>query len=179
MRRLSLSNKKVRGISRRLRVLKSWAASLGDQFPFGLKASVRYYNFKIPVLMSLVEGSKAKHGVQAACAQELINACESLIKARPNSFGWSRIVAMIALPDLFSSEVCIYTVPEYFKSHIEPQKNGNISLILNSNRSLAKEWELRLPPGFAERGLAIKDYDPDEPDDRYLSDHWYFGELYE
>lgn len=177
MRRLSLTNKKVRGTSRRLRALRKWANSFSGSFPTGLTSADRYYNYKIPVLRTLVEGKQATKEVQVECAQLLIDACAKLIQSKPNSANAFRIVATICIPDMFTSEVCIYTDEDYFQSKVQPETTKHGETTLLRGRSLVSEWGLILPDGVKELGVSLNYQDFDDPDDSYVSEHWNFGEV--
>ncbi len=54
MRRFALSNKKERGIPRKLRNLRGWSESFKGYFPDLEGNEERYYNWKIPVPMNMV-----------------------------------------------------------------------------------------------------------------------------
>ncbi|TNF07564.1 MAG: DUF3916 domain-containing protein, partial [Pseudomonadales bacterium] len=64
-------SKKPRGVARRLKALDHWAACFEDNFPQSIPAGERYWNWKIPVLFSLVEGRHTNPQIQARCAQAL------------------------------------------------------------------------------------------------------------
>lgn len=57
-RRFSFSNKKLRGIPRRLRALARWTKSFSGYFPSQLTPEEKYWNYKIPVYRNLVEGKQ-------------------------------------------------------------------------------------------------------------------------
>jgi hypothetical protein len=170
-RRLALSNKKVRNIPRRLRALGAWVADFEGYFPAVLSEKEKYCNWKIPIHMSMVEGKQATADLQRQCAQHLINAAQHLRMSRPDSAIDCRVVAAICLPDMFSSEICIYTDLQYHRSHIPPADSEYIE----TDRSLAEEWALVLPPGLGERGLRYTVEDCDG--ETYEEERWYFGEV--
>jgi hypothetical protein len=120
MRRLALSNKKVRNIPRRLKALAVWASGFEGYFPQDLTLEQKYSNWKIPVLTTLVEGKQATTAIRKECAQQMINAAHHIRQARPENAIDCRIVAVICLPDMFTSEICIYTHLDYHRGHIPP-----------------------------------------------------------
>ncbi|MBS9435041.1 DUF3916 domain-containing protein [Photorhabdus hainanensis] len=177
MRRIALSNKKLRGIPRRLRSLKIWSESYRTYFPVITENdySYGYWNVKIPVHSALVQGKQTNKNIQSTCAQDLIDAAYNIYKAKPDNINNIRITCSIVLPDMFSSELCIFTSEEYFNEHTRNgySRFGKITLL--SERSLCKEWNLRLPDGFSELGiLRISEDDEGKP---YYSEHWYIGEV--
>ena len=55
MRRLALSNKKERGIPRKLRNLKHWSERFKNYFPDLTDCNQRYLNWKIPVPNQMIQ----------------------------------------------------------------------------------------------------------------------------
>lgn len=176
MRQISLTEKKVRGIPRRLRSLRRWADSFSGWFPEGLEAADRYCHWKIPVLRNLVEGRQAKKPVQIECAQRLIDATSHLIASKPQSANDFRVTCVVCLPDMFTSEVCIYLQEEYFQSHTSESIDRFGTTKAIKERSLANEWGLILPDGVSELGVAV-DYRSDEDDWSIVGERWYYGEV--
>jgi hypothetical protein len=103
MRRLSLTNKKLRNIPRHLRALTRWADSFENSFYEELPLRRGFINEKIPVIESLVEGKQTTPEIQVHCAQQLIRAAGYLVEARPDDMPQCWIVACIIIPDMFSS----------------------------------------------------------------------------
>lgn len=177
MRRLALSNKKLRGIPRRLRSLKRWSKSYENQFP-DIRSddySYGYWNVKIPVHTYLVQGKQTNKGIQSFCAQALIDAAYNIHKAKKNNERNIRVTCSIVIPDMFSSELCLFTSEEYFKEHTK-EGNGRFGQIIPLNgRSLIEEWGLKLPDGFSELGVIR--LDENDEGELYQSEHWYIGEV--
>ena len=176
MRRLALSNKKPRGIPRRLRSLKRWSHNFQDYFPAGLTPAHRYYNWKIPVLQSIIEGRYAKPKIQAQCAQALLDACAHLMAAKPAEAQDFRVTCVICLPDMFTSEVCIFSGEDYFQKHTSQRQDQYGETRLITDRSLAESWGLQLPEGMHELGLS-QNYRSEEEGWSQVGDRWYFGEV--
>ncbi|MDB5036314.1 MAG: hypothetical protein JWQ98_3555 [Chlorobi bacterium] len=174
MRRIALSNKKLRGIPRRLRALKRWSESFEGWSIDESTATSRYYDFKIPVHVHMVEGEQAQRGVRAECAQRLIDACAHLLESQRADGMSLWIVAMIFVPDMFMSRITIYTDEEYYRGQTTPGEEEFGGSTVITGRSLAREWGLVLPPGMREHGLLLNyqaEYDSPE---RYISEHWYY-----
>ncbi len=183
MRRLSITNEKVRGIPRRLRALKRWAEDFSGWFPGSeeLDVAERYWNWKIPVIRNLVQGRHVKKQNQIECAQRLIDAASHLMAAKPEDAKEFRVTCSICLPEMFSSEICIYLQEEYFQSHTTDSFKdfgiyGSATKKKIKERSLAKEWGLLLPEGFSEIGIKIDEEDGC-PGDSWSGEYWYFGEV--
>ena len=174
-RQLSIANKKLLGISRRLRSLTRWSESFENYFPTELSREERYWNIKIPVITSLVQGKQTSKELQAECAQLLISAAYKIFIAKPKNISETRITCCIVLPNMFSSELCIFTTEEYFNEHTNDGQNRFGKLERIKNRSLASEWGLKIPKEFFEFGVLRTSEDDDG--NPYLSENWYFGEV--
>jgi hypothetical protein len=174
-RRLALTNKKVRGIPRRLRSLARWAESWTGEFPSDLNPDDGYWNVKIPVLLTLIQGKQTSIEIQSFCAQQLIYAAHRVYLAKPDSSNAFRVTCCVTLPSMFSSEVCVFTSEEYFKEHTNNGRNRFGMLEKIQYKSLAKMWSLEIPKGFSEIGIMRTD--EDENGHSCISEHWYFGEV--
>lgn len=175
VRRLALTNKRVRGIPRRLRSLARWAESWTGEFPSKLNPNDRYWNTKIPVLLTLIQGKQASIQNQSFCAQQLIKAAHKIYLSKPDASEAFRVTCCISLPDMFSSEICIFTSEEYFGEHTNSGRSCFGMLARIQDKSLAKLWDLEIPKGFSEIG--IQRTGEDEDGNPYISEHWYFGEV--
>ncbi|MCH7313378.1 DUF3916 domain-containing protein [Acinetobacter sp. ANC 3882] len=176
MRRFALSNKKERGIPRKLRNLKYWSESFKGYFPDLDGYEERYYNWKIPVAMNLVQGKHAQQEIKAQCAQHLINACQYLIEAKPVGMKFCKVVCVIIQPDMFASEICLYLDEDYFNSHTLSAEYYNPQYLLADDMSLSRRWGLEVPEKIKERGILIDYIDPKDEADNYRADQWYFIE---
>lgn len=177
-RRLNRSHRtKIRNVPRRIRALNHWAETFHNTSRADFPESEYYWNYKIPVDINLVAGKYSKQKIKALCAQALINACSNLIRAKMGSEYDSRITAVICLPDMFTSEICLFRSEDYYQSFIceSTSENGSSSLI--KERSLAEEWELNLPENVHELGIALEYHGSDDPDEWFTGERWYFGQV--
>ncbi|WP_323170006.1 DUF3916 domain-containing protein [Pantoea agglomerans] len=177
-RRLCRDNRtKVRNIARRIKSLNRWAESFRNPDRAIFPISERYWNFKIPVEINLIQGKYSKQKTKAECAQALINACSNLIHATADCGDIPRITAVICLPDMFTSEVCLFRSEEYFQGFITEASSENGSSVLLKERSLVREWGLILPDGVQELGITLDYYSGDDPDEWFSGERWYYGQL--
>lgn len=163
---------------RSLQNLREWSSSFSGRFPSGkeLTENPRYWNWKVPVCSTLVEGHSASPETQRECAQLLINACARLMKAKPSNQPNLRVTCCVALPDMFSSELCIYLQESYFLGHATPDKSEFGEIVALDDRSLASEWGLNLPEGVMERGVHVN-YPETDAHEGLICDRWFFGEV--
>ena len=177
-RRLSRDHRtKIRNIPRRLKALNRWADSFQNPDRGLFSEDEHYWNFKIPVEINLVQGKYSTPETKAACAQALINACANLIIATTDLDYHPRITTVICLPDMFTSEVCLYRSEDYFQSFISEGRSENGSSSLIRERSLAAEWGLILPKGVQELGITFEYYGGEDPDEWFTGERWYYGQV--
>lgn len=176
MRRFALSNKKERGIPRKLRNLRCWSESFKGSFPDLEGYEERYYNWKIPVPMNMVQGKHAQQDIKAQCVQYLINACQYLIEAKPVGTKFCKVTCVIVQPDMFASEVCLYLDEDYFNAHTLSGEYYDPQYLLVDDISLSRRWGLQIPEHMYERGIHIHYVDPKNETDNYIADYWYFIE---
>lgn len=176
MRQLSF-RKKPRGVTRRLKALDQWASGFEGWFPAELTVGDRYCHIKIPLLQGIVEGRHARPQWKAQAAQALINACATIIRSKPPDRPSLRVTSTVCVPDLFSSELCIYSSEDYFLSKVLPSEDSLGYIHSIKGRSLAEEWGLYLPEGIEELGVVWDFTKSSDPDDHYVSEHWVYGEV--
>ncbi|WP_312187123.1 DUF3916 domain-containing protein [Leclercia sp.] len=177
-RRLCRDNRtKVRNIPRRIKSLNRWAETFQNPIRAVFAEDQHYWNYKIPVDINLIQGKYSQQKTKAECAQAMINACYNLMLATKIYDDVPRITAVICLPDMFTSEVCLFRSEEYFRSFITEGRSENGASSLLRDRSLAREWGLILPVGVHELGITLDYYGGDDPDEWFSGERWYYGQL--
>ncbi|MGY4639557.1 DUF3916 domain-containing protein [Pseudomonas sp. TE24901] len=175
MRRLSLTDKKLRNIPRHLRALTRWADNFEGCFYEELPPRPDFVNIRIPVIENLVEGKQTTSEILAHCAQQLIIVAGHLLEARSDNDPECWVVACIMVPNMFSSRVCVYTDKARHLGHTQPFNYDYFRQTRITGRSLASEWRLTVPPGLHEVGFHF--VHEDEKGNVFESEHWYFGEV--
>lgn len=175
-------NKKQRALPYRLQVLRefrAWSRSFADYFPPAseLAENPRYWNWKVPVDASVVEGGEARFVSQRELAQSLIDACAGLLRNKPDWAAAYRVTCVLCVPDLFSSELCIYLDEDYYRSKVEAAQSEHGWQAPIADRSLAAEWGLSLPAKMHELGVRWQYGAMASDDSGYVSDHWRYGEV--
>jgi Protein of unknown function (DUF3916) len=175
VRRLSMSNKKLRGIPRRLRAISRWSARFAEYFPAEVCWAEPYWNWKIPVNQSLVQGGQTSVEIQRHCAQCLIDAAFRIFQAKCKLVASCRVTCVVILPHMFSSELCIYFSQDYFDEQTQSGEGifGRLEKI--DDWSLASSWGLSIPAGFRE--LGVRRFQDDDDGNECASECWYFGEI--
>ena len=176
MRQFAVSNKKLRGFKRRLRTLRRWSESFAGYFPHHLTPADRYWNVKISIHADMLHGRKSTWKSKRDCFQQMIDACYRIQQAKPVNNS-SRVTCLIALPDMMTSELCIYSSEEYFQSFLREGESVSGKSEIFAHRSLSQEIGLELPNSFHEVGIGLY-YPHDNQDEMRLTyERWYFGEV--
>lgn len=177
-RRLNRDHRtKVRNIPRRLKALNRWAHTFNCPERALFPENAHYWNFKIPVEINLVQGKYSTLRDKAACAQAMINACSNLITVTADVDYRPRITAVICLPDMFISEICLFRSEDYYQSFITEDRSENGASALIKERSLAVEWGLILPANVQELGITLEYYGSEERDEWFTGERWYYGQV--
>jgi hypothetical protein len=165
MRRIALTNKKLRGIPRRLRALEKWAFGFTGYVRPRSNEMERYFNWKIPVHSALVQGRQTNLEIQSRCAAQLLDAASRLSEAsRDISNEYYRIACLITWPSLHQSEVTVFYDKGYYESFL-----GNANLL--DPRRISERLSLSVPANFLEHG-----HDVTQPDDIGPVELWCIGE---
>lgn len=177
-RRLNRDHRtKVRNIPRRLKALNRWADTFNCPERALFPENEHYWNFKIPVEINLVQGKYSTLRDKAACAQALINACSNLITVTADMDYRPRITAVICLPDMFTSEICLFRSEDYYQSFITEGRSENGASALIKEHSLAAEWGLILPADVYELGITLEYYGSEDRDEWFTGERWYYGQV--
>lgn len=179
-RRLDIGNKKLRGVSRRLRALQEWAASFEGMFPVLTDRDYAdgYWNYKIPIAWSLAEGPHTTPEIQTTCVQAMIDAACHLAQAKPAHLNDIRVTCLVSRPNVFASELCLYTREDYYRWHIGEQPWPSVHKSPITNKSLCKEWNLSLPNMFSEYGMLVTtEIDDEDEKNTYICEDWLIGEI--
>ncbi|WP_256572898.1 MULTISPECIES: DUF3916 domain-containing protein [unclassified Pseudomonas] len=164
LRQIALSDRKLRGIPRRLRALERWAAKFNGRFYPHIHKSERYAHWKIPVINSLVQGPHAHIEVQAFCIQQLLEAAAHLSRAADRSQGYYRVACLLVWPFVHQSEVTVFYDRDYYLSFLG-QHNTLAPLRLSDRLAL------NVPESFIEHG-----HDVTQSDDEVDVHWWCIGE---
>jgi Protein of unknown function (DUF3916) len=155
---------------RQLDRLDGYLADLASKFPEPL-ANRGYISEKIAVHRSLVRAG-ASDRTKARCAQALINAAAELTRIKPSRAANSRVAAVISMPDMFSSEVCVFFDEAYFDVFTSRSNFAGENPVQSvwtpvpPHLSLARRLSLTVPVGFSELGFQTHD------EDRTFSPPW-------
>lgn len=163
-------------IVRRMRTLRRGSERLSTDFDWKPYEQHGYFHWMLPVLSSIVEGPFAREEVQARVAQILIDAARNLVARRPLEQSKAKVVAIVSLPDMFGSEVCVFFDQTYLANFMCREVGEEIWR--RTRESLVDRWKLDLGDGFREVGFSYVRRDEDfEPPMVETGHVWMIGEL--
>ncbi len=127
--------KKQRGQRRRLNVLLE---NICGFTPFQNTSST-YEHFHVPSNM-FIEHKKTAGWIKTAFIRSWISKTEEIIKLKPKELPFCKVVAMIDVPNLWSSQIIIFYEKDYYDTFWERNSKGQIwRLLERENLSLVKE----------------------------------------
>lgn len=162
---------------RRLNLLQKWVESfkdfkLSDQDIY--KGS--YWHFKIPIIDSIANDKN--YEARQICIQHLIEALCNIINTghinvKNNKY---KIMCLISLPHLFSSELTIFVDKSYYENFfIRTHKCYNLTLI-TKNQDILEEYEIKELRGTGLDMQCFKEIVDDE-DEYRVGELWAIGQL--
>ncbi len=163
---------KPRGLKRKCAELVRRIRAEVQSFP-ERTAEEKYWHMHLPVSQAFIDSPKTPKSIRRLCMQELLDATSHLMSIRPSNTK-AKVVTAIDLPNLFDSQIIIFFSEEYFDSFFNRESGEQRWLSLASNRSLAREWNLNIPPRFCEKGFQEIIQDEDYA---HTGEVWFFGEL--
>ena len=178
MRVMNLSTgegKRVRGLGRKTADMVAGIRRACGTFPAGEEeAGWGFWHFHLPIRQDFIDSRKTPFGVRRLCAQSLIDGAASLAARKPAVASGFRVVALINLPGLWYSEVMVFFDEGQYRNFFLRDNAYQTWIGLPADRNLAKEWSLRLPPGFSVKGYReILTNDGES----FENELWYLGEL--
>jgi hypothetical protein len=169
----------LRNAERHLAALDAWAAEFQDTFPAD-DAHPHCETYSLPADMRLTDRPTTRPEHQARCAQAMLTAAAHLRAARPAALFHQKVAVMTFQPDMFMSEVQVFTDPDYYRMFEVRTGRYQVWTRLPPERGLVRELGLVLPESFVERGWLNReeDEDPDEPSGRriFTNEVWMIGE---
>jgi hypothetical protein len=165
-------------ISHSLYTLHQWTESFRGFFPDQPMHRL-FEEWKIPVPASLIDPPATTRHIQTRCTQELVLACHYLIEARPAHCSTMKVIALISLPEMFSSRVMVFFDEAYYADFFNRTGDVQVWSPLPVERNLAVEWGLSFPSGLSVKGYhELLQADPSDPDTHdYTGEIWAIGEL--
>lgn len=164
-------------LRRRLNILKKWSDSFEGFYPTEVYRDA-YWNFKIPILNSIVNGDVA-FNIRQECIQYLVNAICHIINAKSlsNIEDKSKIMCLVSIPNMHDSEITVFTSRSYYENFfIRNTKEHKLNFISEGGRSLLKEFNVKIPNNSI---LQEKGYIEtiDDEDFKYCGELWAIGQL--
>ncbi len=105
--------------------------------------------------------------------QTLIDRAFHLTSIAPTDLE-TRVVVAICLPELWGSQIIVFFGSDYYDSFFNRDSEDQKWTPLPVNRSFTREWNLRVPDGFSQRGYKEELRDTDFTFDGEI---WFIGQL--
>jgi hypothetical protein len=159
------------------RDLARWVAESRGMFPEPFAAHSSHYTHAPPVPLGFRNSGPEVDALRKAIAQAVIDVAANFIAAQPAALTDVNVAALLFLPSLESSEVCVFFDLDYFRTFEQRDNKYQRWTPLPKERSLVREHGLRLPAGMRERGYHDWQYDPDDQPPRVFEQEvWLIGD---
>ncbi|OCA85077.1 DUF3916 domain-containing protein [Pseudobacillus wudalianchiensis] len=168
-----MSDKKIRGLKRKTKKMIERIEQETETFPSEFYNG--YWHLHIPAAQSFISSSKIPLSIKRACMQTLLDRTEHLIKIKPQYNEKLRVVAAIDLPDLWNSQIIVFTGDRHFKGFFDRDDGEQRWTPLSKKRDIEKEWSLSIPAGV--ETLGIREDLTEEDGEKFESEIWFVGEL--
>lgn len=162
-RRLNIDSSCASTVEQQLRAVERWSQSFENIFP-DAEATRGHAHWHMPVDQALTDPATSGSDVQRRCAQAVIDGAAAMSVARPPAKAHMRVAALICLPDLFMSQICLFSDPRYFRNFANRTHSRQCWTPVPSGHRLSVKLELTIPNGFIERGFHERLQEPDETD---------------
>jgi len=171
---LRFSNKKkVRGAKRKCENMIKNINEVTELYP-EIDLEYGYWHTHLPVAQAFIDSTKTPSYVRKICMQTLIDRVNHLIKLRPKTAEFSRVVTSIDLPRLWDSQITVFFDEEYFSNFFTRNNDYQRWTELPDSRNIIKEYNLDLPEGLMVRGYLEEITDEDY---NAIDEIWFIGEL--
>lgn len=163
-RRLNFSSISSSGsIEQELYAVERWSQSFSHAFP-DAEATRGHVHWHLPMNQGVAGSLTNRSEIQRRCAQALIDGAAHVSAARPLAKAHMRVAALICQPDMFMSQICLFSDPAYFRSFTHRTHPRQRWTPLPPDRRLSRELGLMVPCGFSEFGYQEIMHEPDETD---------------
>ena len=168
-----MSDKKVRGLKRKT---KNMVKRIEQET---IKFSSDFYNgcwyLHLPVAQDFISSNKTPFAIKRLCIQTLLDRAEYLVSIKPFALEKLRVVVAIDLPDLWNSQIIVFSGDSHFKGFFERNDDYQKWIPLSRERYIVSEWNLSVSKGMDI--LGIREEITDEGGEQFESEIWFIGEL--
>jgi len=168
-----MSDKKVRGLKRKTKSMIKRIEQETKIFPIDFCNG--YWHLHLPVAQDFISSNKTPITIKRLCIQTLLNRAEYLIRIKPKSQQKFRVIVLIDLPDLWNSQIIVFSGDSHFKGFFERNDDYQKWIPLTVERNIVSEWNLSVPKGIDIFG--VREEITDEDGEKYESEIWFVGEL--
>jgi Protein of unknown function (DUF3916) len=160
--------------SARLRRLDRWVRHTRGTFP--QQDDGRLFHKELaPVNLHLGEDDMQLNALRKAIAQAHVNVAANFVAARPRD-ALAKVAAVVCWPCSEWSQVCVFFDLDYFRSFEVRDGEQQRWTLLPTNRSLSREFGLRVPVRLRERGYHEWHLDPASDAVPHESEVWLIGD---
>ncbi|WP_374722902.1 DUF3916 domain-containing protein [Peribacillus tepidiphilus] len=168
-----MSDKKVRGLKRKTKNMVKRIEEETIKFPSDFYNG--YWHLHLPVSQDFISSNKTPLSIKRLCIQTLLDKAEYLVSIKPPTLEKLRVVIAIDLPDLWNSQIIVFSGDSHFKGFFERNDDYQKWIPLSMERNIVSEWDLLVHKGMDI--LGVREEITDEGGEKFESEIWFVGEL--
>lgn len=137
-----------------------WGREIDKTFPLKSENLRGYHNWKAPVSQKIIQENHDDNSFQTEFIKNVLQSLEVAIEARNKNNSDCLVAAIIVLPNLFSTEICLFYNKICFDNFVNRDNEFEKWFKLNKRRNILLELGIS-DNQFSQLGYAFKITDDD------------------
>ena len=142
-----MREKKIRGMNRKTNTMINRIEEHTKTFPSTFYND-EYWYMTLPVSQDFIDSRKTPRKVKRLCIQTLLNQANHLIKMKPSDTHTYRVVVLISIENLWSSQIIIFKNDDYFHNFFNRNSEFQKWILLSNKPDFWKTWGISIYPTF-------------------------------
>ncbi|MED2786944.1 DUF3916 domain-containing protein [Bacillus thuringiensis] len=168
-----MREKKIRGMKRKTNTMIKRIEEHTKTFPSTFYND-EYWYMPLPVSQAFIDSRKTSRKIKRLCIQTLLNRLNHLMKIKPSDTHTYRVVALISIENLWSSQIIVFKNDDYFHHFFNRNSKFQKWILLSNEIDFWETWEISVLPTFQTLHFQEIIYNADEC---YEKEILFIGEL--
>ncbi|HHT7237342.1 MULTISPECIES: DUF3916 domain-containing protein [Bacillus] len=168
-----MREKKIRGMKRKTETMIQRIKEYTNTFPSTFYNN-EYWYMPLPVSQAFIDSHKTPRKVKRLCIQTLLNQAHQLVKMKPNDTHTYRVVVLISIENLWSSQIIVFKNDDYFHTFFNRNSEFQKWILLSNEIDFWETWGISICHTI--QTLQFQEIIHDE-DECYEKEIWFIGEL--
>ncbi|PFD31234.1 group-specific protein [Bacillus cereus] len=168
-----MREKKIRGMKRRTETMIQRIEEYTSTFPSTFYNN-EYWYIPLPVSQAFIDSRKTPKKVKRLCIETLLNQANHLMKIKPNDTNTYRVVVLVSIENLWSSQIIVFKNDDYFHNFFNRNSEFEKWTLLSNEIDFWETWGISICHTF--QTLHFQEIIHHE-DECYEKEIWFIGEL--